>query len=67
MNAALRKKQKIIWRENFVKLMNNAVFGKTMGNVRKHTDLNFSKKEEEEIIWSQNQIIILQIFFLKCY
>ena len=47
MNTDLRKKQKMIWRENFVKLMNNTVFGKTMGSARKHTDIKFVKKERK--------------------
>ena len=56
MNTEVRKIAKNDFDKDFFKLMNNAVLGKTMGNVRKHRDIKLvtTDKKRSKLVSEPN-------------
>ena len=66
MNTELRKVASNDFEKDFYELMNNAVFGKTMENVRKHRDIKLVTTDKKNKLVSEPNYHAM-IIFQKMY
>ena len=63
MNTDLRKKEKNDFEKDFFKLMNNAVFGKTMENMGKHRHIKLvTTKRRRNYLVSESNYNTIKLF-----
>ena len=62
MNTELRKKANNDFEKDLSKLMNNAVLGKAMGNVRKHRDRKLVTAEKRRSYFVSEPNFSLKIY-----
>ena len=67
MHTKLRQKAKDNFEKDFFKLMNNAVLGKTVENLRKHRNIKLLIKERRRNYLVSEKNFILQSFSHKIY
>ena len=65
MNTDLRKDGKNDFEKDFFKLMNNPVFGKTMGNVRNHRDINIVTTDKRRSVLASEPNYLSTKYFSK--